>query len=131
MPVGLLVSLGGTIDPVVHAIQTHQPGYVCFVVSEASRAGLTTIESALASPLPEHEVVVCNDSEDLVACYAASVGALRQLESRGYAPSDIVVDYTGGDKKHERRSCIGYRLVRMSLFLCWRECPYQKRIGNC
>lgn len=108
----LVVSLGGSPEPVVNCITSLRPERVVFLCSEGSRSQVDTVRAAV--PIPEFEeerdVVVLQqrfsrrqgeeviselDHLDLV--YSRAADLIKRV--RGESPgSTITVDYTGGTK---------------------------------
>lgn len=96
----LLISVGGTPNPVAYAIDHHQPEKVIFFASRDSRA---EIESKVR-PLTTHrwadqEIITTPDHQDLVRCMEALSNELpRALENLKLTTAELTVDYTGGTK---------------------------------
>lgn len=96
----LLISVGGTPNPVAYSIEHHRPEKVIFFASKDSRAEI----EAKVRPLVTHrwrdqEIVTTPDHQDLTRCIEA---LSRELPARlallGIDWRDLVVDYTGGTK---------------------------------
>lgn len=96
----MLVSVGGSPQPVIYSLNQQQPQYVIFFASRESRPMVRqVIEPALEyRPLDLH-IVVTPDGQDLVVSVAALLnevpGLLLQWE---VAFADLRADYTGGTK---------------------------------
>lgn len=99
----LIISLGGSPEPVVKAITIHRPEVVCFFASQQSvgqvgsvldRAGAT---DQLWRPTAQYTVLT-DDSQDLIHCYEKAPQCAAWIEEQGIPPEDVVVDYTGGTK---------------------------------
>ena len=108
----LVVSLGGSHDPVVNCIASLRPNRVVFLCSEGSRVQVDTVRAAV--PIPDFQegrdvevlqqrfsrrqgVDVINELDHLDIVYRRAADLLQRLrcESPG---STITVDYTGGTK---------------------------------
>ncbi len=100
MAQGLLVSVGGTAEPVAAAVAAHRPKVVCFFCSERSVEKLGEVRALTAeSGLDYHyRLVLASDPEDLARCYADALQAAEVLEAEGVPPAEVMVDYTGGTK---------------------------------
>ncbi|WP_025324147.1 TIGR02710 family CRISPR-associated CARF protein [Deferrisoma camini] len=100
MAQGLLVSVGGTAEPVAAAVAEHRPQVVCFFCSERSVEKLGEIRSLVAARGLDYRsrVQMVQDPEDLTRCYADALRAADLLEAEGVSPEAVVVDYTGGTK---------------------------------
>jgi CRISPR-associated protein (TIGR02710 family) len=96
----LLISVGGSPNPVAYSIDYHRPEKVIFFASATSRG---EIEDKVR-PLTTHrwrdqEVVQTASHEDLTACLQALERDLpRALANLGLQEEDLTVDYTGGTK---------------------------------
>lgn len=104
MVTSLIVSVGGTVAPVVKTISEHNPQYVCFFCSQLSVEKIPEIRQQLAEQLGEnkptftaHKVMV-DDENDLIHCYQKARECVDQLDTWGVAASSAMVDYTGGTK---------------------------------
>lgn len=94
----LLVSVGGTPAPILHALQAVRPTHLAFVCSPASRASAENIRDCLDSDISV-DFLQLTSHEELGPCYAALRAWLPGwLASRGLTPDDVTVDYTGGTK---------------------------------
>lgn len=96
----LIVSLGGTPEPVVKAIMTHRPEVVCFFASQESIRNVGTVLEGVkgsVEPLRTYTVLADN-AEDLVHCYEKALQAAAWIEGQGIPPAAVIVDYTGGTK---------------------------------
>ena len=99
-PKALLLSLGGTPEPIISAIREHQPTAVCFFASQESIRNVGPVLAVVGSSgkPPETHTVLADDPEDLVHCYEKALQAASWIEGQGIPPTAIIVDYTGGTK---------------------------------
>src|SRR5439155_26842666 len=72
MPSALIVSVGGTPDPVAFTLREHRPDFVCFLASQRSVDLVGQIKSAASLPIQDEKVLV-DDADDLLACYRAAL----------------------------------------------------------
>ena len=97
---GLLISVGGTPNPVAYSIARHRPEKVIFFASPESRGEIET----RVRPLADHrwqdqEVITTRDPQDLTRSMEVLAEKLPEcLANLGLFPQDLVVDYTGGTK---------------------------------
>jgi len=94
----MLVSLGGSPEPILFTLNQQRPAYVVFFVSPESEAELQMVIKGLDFQCRFNHIVTPS-AEDLGECY----GALREqlpamLAQWGLTADDLVVDYTGGTK---------------------------------
>ncbi len=96
----MLISLGGSSEPVVASILKHKPEYVCFFASQQSRALTGEVSRLISKKGHEitYESVVCDDVNNLVYCYEKVLECTDKLAEKGANPENVVVDYTGGTK---------------------------------
>jgi len=112
----LIVTVGGSCQPIISAIKDYQPHHVFFVVSEGKTGSRATVDAAGVpckgrEPEPNSPSIITqtgldesrysirpvNDYDSLQDCYATVQGVLREaVES--YPNSRYVADYTGGTK---------------------------------
>jgi CRISPR-associated protein (TIGR02710 family) len=93
----LLVSLGGTPEPIVRAIEAHEPSMVCFLASQDTHHLVADVLSSCSQKFRRH-VVLAEDPQDLASCFAAARACVDWLSSQGVRPDDVLVDFTGGTK---------------------------------
>lgn len=98
----LVISVGGTAEPIVKSILEHRPKFICYVCSQQSVEQLGKIRDELKARNPELEYkdykIIVDDADDLTHCYAKAMACRSRLEEWGVAPEETVVDYTGGTK---------------------------------
>lgn len=113
----LIVSVGGSPEPVIFSLNQRRPDYVIYFASRASRKTVReSIEPALGFKPIDHEIIVTPDEEDLGASVAELLREVpRILDLWGVGFSDLVGDYTGGTKTMS---------AALVLALAERGCPY-------
>ena len=96
----LIVSLGGSPEPVLKVIREYQPGFVCFFASEKSVETIGAIKQQLGEEGIEidNTNVIVEDIDDIVHCYAKAISCAGKIEKKGISVEDVIVDYTGGTK---------------------------------
>ena len=91
----LILSVGGSPEPVSRAIEAHSPGYICFLVSQQTVASLGTI--ARIKP-GDYETEIIDDPEDILGCYTKALSCFDRAEKKGYRADHRIIDVTGGTK---------------------------------
>lgn len=96
----MIISVGGTPEPVVKTLLEHRPGFVCFFGSEETieRVGEIKGLAREAGVEVRNRNVIVRDPQDLVACYRDAQEAAARVDEAGFEPEQVVVDYTGGTK---------------------------------
>jgi len=96
----MIVSVGGTPAPIIESIRHFRPAFVCFLASQQTCDQVTGIKNQVRSDGLEFDcqTVLIDDAQDMLHCYEKSEDAVTRVVARGYAPEDVVVDYTGGTK---------------------------------
>jgi CRISPR-associated protein (TIGR02710 family) len=95
----MIVSLGGTLAPVIHSLNESKPQYICFFVSEETKNGIDEILSKISFAPRHHEWIVTPNPELLSECYDAVAREFPSLLQKwGIGPQEVCVDYTGGTK---------------------------------
>lgn len=96
----MIISVGGTIQPIVKSISEYSPEFVSFFASQDTVSKLIEIESELKnnSVNIKREITLIDDVNDLYHCYNKSIEAVKRVLSKGYNKDEVIVDYTGGTK---------------------------------
>lgn len=96
----MILSLGGSPEPLIKSITTHKPAFVCFLASQESLSQLGEVLRGLsaAGHSVAHHTVVINDINDLVQCYTKALECAQVLREREFTSDRVIVDYTGGTK---------------------------------
>ena len=97
----LIISVGGTIEPVVASIAEHQPALVVFLVSQETNEFIGAIKKGWRErhiPVRDHKVKIVDDPEDLENCYAIALRCADLALQGGRPAADVIVDFTGGTK---------------------------------
>lgn len=101
MPQAMIVSLGGSPEPLIKTLTEQKPALVCFLASQASVDFVGTIKQAVAQPgvtfTRDHKVLV-DDPDDLAHCYQKALACADWVSAQGISATEVIVDYTGGTK---------------------------------
>jgi len=103
---GLVLTVGGTAEPIVFTIRSLRPRHVALVCSEGSLATAVAVKNELRSgpptpggPQPDVRTFKTDDEADLVACHRCVAQALAYLRDHCRLDrSQVRIDYTGGTK---------------------------------
>lgn len=95
----LLVSVGtgqGVENGIVASLRSHNPAHVVFFTTEK---GCQTVEKVkeLLKALPEHEVVLTSDENDIEECFSVAEKAIASIRER-FPAAEFFVDFTSGTK---------------------------------
>lgn len=118
----LLVTVGGSFQPIVTSIRTLQPDRVIFLCSDGDkgskvqvigegtpcevRRGAEVVESLPNIPTqlglddrfqPERDLILIQNPDDLSECYRLASAKINALQQES-ANNEIIADYTGGTK---------------------------------
>ncbi len=96
----MVVSVGGSPEPVIYSLNAQQPDYVVYFASKDSRKLISEqIESRLSFTPLDVEKLVTPDEQDLLQCVQYLLKEIpRCLELWEIAEDKVVCDYTGGTK---------------------------------
>ena len=95
----MLVSLGGSSEPVIYTLNRQQPEHVLFFVSGESVGQIREVMRGLTFPWRDIDRIISPSAEILGDCYRALRDHLpAKLGQWGVAPDALLVDYTGGTK---------------------------------
>ena len=92
----LVLSVGGTVDPLVKSIELIKPNRVIFIASQETKSNIIKDVISLTKerePQYKHQIITLEDAEDLHEAFLAGYKAKVCCEE-----GDIYVDYTGGTK---------------------------------
>lgn len=100
MSKSLVVSVGGTIQPIIKSICEHKPEFVSFFSSQDSADMVAQIKAEVANNglRIKSEITLTDDVNDLLHCYTKAEETVGRVISKGYLKEDVIVDYTGGTK---------------------------------
>ena len=93
----MIMSLGGSPEPLIHSIRFHQPETILFLASHDSVIKSGDIQTQLGyKPIIKFEIT--EDPDNLRQCYEAARACLARLEPIETDLGEVMVDYTGGTK---------------------------------
>ena len=93
----MLVSLGGSPEPVIYTLGRQQPEYILFFVSAESAGQIQVIIRELPYQCRDFDRILSPSAEILGDCYSAVRDHLpNKLAQWGLSPAELLVDYTGG-----------------------------------
>lgn len=95
---GMIITVGGTPQPIIKTILEHQPSFVCFLTSQDSVDKVTEVKEGLGQLEKRDRKVIVDDVNDLVNCYTKALECVRWIERENVPPERVIVDYTGGTK---------------------------------
>jgi CRISPR-associated protein (TIGR02710 family) len=96
MATALIISVGGSPEPIIFSIRERAPDGVCFFASQQSIDLVGKIKDAVARPLNDYKVMV-EDAEDLTRCYERALECFDWAE-QALPGCDKIADVTGGTK---------------------------------
>jgi len=95
----MLVSLGGSPEPVLYTLGQQQPEYILFFVSAESAGQIQGIIRELPYLCHDFDRILSPSAEILGDCYRVLRDHLPiKLAQWGLSPQELLVDYTGGTK---------------------------------
>ena len=96
----ILISVGGSPQPIVVSLNEQKPEYICFFTSEATKDSTEKDVLPNLSFKPRHwDWIITSNAERLSECYREIVTKLPDiLKKWNIKGSELVVDYTGGTK---------------------------------
>ncbi|MCX8069469.1 MAG: TIGR02710 family CRISPR-associated CARF protein [Thermodesulfovibrionales bacterium] len=100
MPKAMLISVGGSPQPILTSIKHFKPSYISFLVSQDSSPQAVKIAEDLKKENINfnYEQVICDDPQDLFDCYSKAQKSVQKIFDNGFSAADVIVDYTGGTK---------------------------------
>jgi CRISPR-associated protein (TIGR02710 family) len=97
MAKAMIVSVGGTPEPIIITLDEERPEFVCFLASQQSVDQIADIKRRTAVSCRD-EKELTEDPDDLVECYRKALACIDRVRRQGISLDDTLVDYTGGTK---------------------------------
>lgn len=93
----MIMSLGGSPEPLRKSIETHLPEIIVFLASHESilKAG-EVLDGIPCKPACEYEIT--DNPNMILECYRKARNCVDRARQKGVLPQEITVDYTGGTK---------------------------------
>jgi len=92
----LILSVGGSIEPIKYSLLQHKPDFALFFCSRDSAEEIAKIKADIGSQFPDSDKVITPDHQDINACISAVKEALPKFADR--LKGKTIVDITGGTK---------------------------------
>ncbi|HOU51741.1 MAG: TIGR02710 family CRISPR-associated protein [Smithella sp.] len=93
----MIMSLGGSPEPLRKSLAEHQPHILIFFASHDSVIKSGEVLQGLATK-PKTETEITENPNSLYECYKAAKRCIDRAARREIPEQDIIVDYTGGTK---------------------------------
>jgi CRISPR-associated protein (TIGR02710 family) len=98
---GLVLTVGGTPQPLLHSIGRAQPSRIALVHSQGTAGQADQVESVARPNLPDATQwrrYAIDHPDELQDCFCRVQEAVRDLRAAGLRPGEIAIDFTGGTK---------------------------------
>ncbi|TVL99180.1 MAG: TIGR02710 family CRISPR-associated protein [Candidatus Brocadia sp. WS118] len=99
-PKAILISVGGSPQPIIKSLNEQRPEYICFFTSEATKDSTEKDILPCLTYKPRHwDWIITPNAEGLSECYREIATRLPDiLKKWNVKESELIVDYTGGTK---------------------------------
>lgn len=96
----MIITVGGTPQPVIKSIEEHKPEFISFLASQDSFDQISSIKKTIFDKgfNFKSEITLLDDINDLLHCYYKAEEAVERVRTKGYEKESVIVDYTGGTK---------------------------------
>lgn len=98
----LILSVGGSLSPLIFSINHHKPENIIFFASQDTEKQIEEILRQIFQEgfqLKNHEKIITPSAEDLNQCLNSLLTKLPEILSRwNISSEELIVDYTGGTK---------------------------------
>jgi len=96
----MIISVGGTPEPLVKTIEHHRPEFVCFLASQGTLDKTVQVKQSLGDLAKgiRFETELVDNENDLLECHEKAIMAVERTSAKGYAKERVLVDYTGATK---------------------------------
>jgi CRISPR-associated protein (TIGR02710 family) len=98
MPKVMIMSLGGSPEPLTKSIETHRPQHIIFLASQDSLLKAGDVLNPLTVKKPKPEFEITEDPNIMFECYKAARRCVDRVRKLNAPSNDVMVDYTGGTK---------------------------------
>lgn len=99
MPKTLIISVGGSIQPIISSINHHVPENIIFFTSTETEAQVSEIVHQINFKRSKFDTIVTTSAECINDCLRSLLKDLPAILTRWKAsPDEVIVDYTGGTK---------------------------------
>lgn len=93
----LVVTVGGSPDPVKHACKDYEAEYVYFITSESTQAVAETVARQLRIPENCYDIRVVRDPDNLEEVYGLLEAVDEEVQEK-FPGAEKAINYTGGTK---------------------------------
>lgn len=94
----MLVTVGGSLEPLIKSIQHYQPDTVYFIVSQQTVEHIAAIKAGAAGCNFKHHTILLDDINEVTGCYETILRCTAGLEKANLPREAVIADFTGGTK---------------------------------
>ncbi|MBV6341992.1 TIGR02710 family CRISPR-associated CARF protein [Candidatus Magnetobacterium casense] len=97
----MIISVGGTPEPIVKSISHYIPEFVSFFASQETCDSIAAIKRGIEDSCGleiRSERTLVDNADDLRHCFPLAKESVKRVMDKGYNKEDVIVDYTGGTK---------------------------------
>ncbi len=94
MKKAMIISVGGTPEPIIKSINTYRPDIVHFMPSQSSITQIGEITTKTGISAAQIKTKILDDHQSLVSAFKTASAIIKELKS----DYEIWIDYTGGTK---------------------------------
>jgi len=100
MAKAMIISVGGTPQPLIKSIEEYEPEFVSFFASQDTCDNISQIKAAVSQLglIIKTELTIVDDVNSLLHCHEKAEEAVERVLAKSYRKEDVLVDYTGGTK---------------------------------
>lgn len=100
MPKAMIISVGGTPQPIIKSICEYKPEFISFFASQDTCELVASIKAEINKNgiNTKSEITLADNINDLLHCHEKAEEAVERVTLKGYKKEDVIVDYTGGTK---------------------------------
>ncbi len=96
----MIVSVGGTVEPIIKSVCKYKPEFVSFYASQDTILKASDILAVTAEEGVhfEDKKTIVDDPNDLLLCFEMAENAVNHIKEKQYKGDEVIADYTGGTK---------------------------------
>lgn len=93
----MIITVGGSPEPIIKSINSYRPETVYFIPSESSMTSIIDIMVKLDFK-PIQKIKPILDPNNIIECYKIIADVCNEIQNTNIEPQKVIADYTGGTK---------------------------------
>lgn len=96
----MIITVGGTLAPIIKSVCEYRPDFVSFFASQDTSDAVKTVKDEVLKKgiIIKSELTLADNVNDLFHCHKKAEETVQRVLAREYDKNEVIVDYTGGTK---------------------------------